>query len=272
MNFIILCRGIVVGDRYRNRSGRKQSFWRSRTVGLSLIIASITASALLAGCSQPGDFGARDMEPAAANSEDVDSSESSGAVTSQANPAKEFFAQRKATGSTSFGSEDTRSGKEKQKGLPLWGRPEVLAKYPVKAKKNPDGSYDYSDPRFENADLCEDAPPGYWEGLGYRGVGPDYIKFRTLKNCGLQIIDRGQERLIAVGTDSLPKNKLSGRLFREYSPYRYDQINEMYDVKVCVSYLETPLGRVGVTDVAEFDPRDFKDLCDDARSELERLL
>ena len=46
----------------------------------------------------------------------------------------------------------------------------------------------------------------------------------------------------------------------------------MFGVKACVSYLETPLGRVGVTDLAEFDPRDFKELCDDARSELERLL
>ena len=85
-------------------------------------------------------------------------------------------------------------------------------------------------------------------------------------------MDRGQERLIAAGTDSLPKNNLAGRIFREYSPYEYDQINEMFGVKACVSYLETPLGRVGVTDLAEFDPRDFKELCDDARSELERLL
>ena len=261
-----------MGDHYRNRSDTKRNIGRSRIVGISLSAVSIAAAALLAGCSQPDGSGFGDMEPAAANSEDIDSVGSSGSATSHTNPAEELFSKRKAAGSTSSVSEEIRSGKGKQKALPLWERPEVLAKYPVKAKKNPDGSYDYSDPRFENADLCEDAPPGYWEGLGYRVVGPHYIKFRTLKNCGLEFLDRGQEKFIAVGTDSLPKNNLTGRLYREYSPYRYDQIDELFGVKACISYLETPLGRVGVTDLAEFDYRDFKELCDDARRELERLL
>lgn len=261
-----------MGDRYRNRSGRKQSFWRSRTVGLSLIIASITASALLAGCSQPGDFGARDMEPATANSEDADSSESSGAVTSQANSAKEFFSQRKATSSTSSGSEDARSGNKKQKGLPLWERPEVLAKYPVKAKKNPDGSYDYSDPRFENADLCEDAPPGYWEGLGYRVVGPDYIKLRTLKNCIIQIGDGNWSDGFGVTTDKLEKKQIIDRRSKWYSPSRYDQPKEVDGLKGCVSYIETPVGRVGFGYVDFDELMDFTRLCDISRKSLERIL
>ncbi len=264
--------GIVVGDHYCNRSDIKRNIGRPRIVGISLSVVSIAAAALLAGCSQSDGSGFGDMEPAAANSEDIDRFGSSEPATSHTNPAEELFSERKAIGSTRPVPEENRSGKGEHKDRPLWERPEVLAKYPVKAKKNPDGSYDYSDPRFENADLCEDAPPGYWEGLGYRSVGSDYIKFRKLKNCGLVIMDRGQERLIAAGTDSLPKNNLAGRIFREYSPYKYDQINEMFGVKACVSYLETPLGRVGVTDLAEFDPRDFKELCDDARSELERLL
>lgn len=261
-----------MGERYRNRSDIKRNIGRPRIVGISLSVVSIAAAALLAGCSQSDGSGFGDMEPAAANSEDIDRLGSSEPATSHTNPAEELFSERKVIGSTRPVPEAIRSGKGEQKALPLWERPEVLAKYPVKAKKNPDGSYDYSDPRFENADLCEDAPPGYWEGLGYRVVGPHYIKFRTLKNCGLEFLDRGQEKFIAVGTDSLPKNNLTGRLYREYSPYRYDQIDELFGVKACISYLETPLGRVGVTDLAEFDYRDFKELCDDARRELERLL
>lgn len=262
-----------MGDHYHNRSDTKRNIGRSLIVGISLSVVSIAAAALLAGCSQSDGSGYGDMEPAAANSEDIDSFGSSESATSHTNPAEELFSKRKAIGSARPVPEEIRSsGKGRHKDRPLWERPEVFAKYPVKAKKNPDGSYDYSDPRFENADLCGDAPPGYWEGLGYRGVRPHYIKFRTLKNCGLEFINREQEKFIAVGTDSLPKNNLTGRLFKEYSPYRYDQIDELFGVKVCVSYLETPLGRVGVTDLAEFDTRDFKELCDDARSELERLL
>lgn len=201
--------------RYHNRSDRKRSFGHSRTVGISLSVVSIAAAALSAGCSQSDGFGVGDMEPAAANSEAIDSVESSRSASSKANPAEELFSKRKATGTPSSVPDETRSGKGKQKDRPLWERPEVLAKYPVKAKKNPDGSYDYSDPRFENADLCGDAPPGYWEGLGYRVVGPDYIKFRTLKNCGLEIMDKGQERLIAVGTDALPKDQLGEKYLRD---------------------------------------------------------
>jgi len=261
-----------VGDRYRKGSDRKRNSGRLCTVGISLSVLLIAAAGLLGGCSQSSNSGAKGMESAAANSEDLDSFESSRSATSQANPAQELFSQRKATGSTSSGSEDTRPGKGRQNGFPLWERPEVLAKYPVKAKKNPDGSYDYSDPRFENADLCEDAPPGYWEKLGYRVVRPDYIKFRTLKNCVLQIGDGNLSDGFGVTTDKLEKIKILDSRSKQYSSSRYDQPKEVDGLKGCVSYIETPIGRVGFGYVDFDEGADFTRLCDISRKGLERIL
>ena len=126
-----------MGDHYRNRSDTKRNIGRSRIVGISLSAVSIAAAALLAGCSQPDGSGFGDMEPAAANSEDIDSVGSSGSATSHTNPAEELFSKRKAAGSTSSVPEEIRSGKGKRRDRPLWERPEVLAKYPVKAKRIP---------------------------------------------------------------------------------------------------------------------------------------
>ncbi|WP_340055331.1 hypothetical protein, partial [Corynebacterium parakroppenstedtii] len=64
--------GIVVGDHYCNRSDIKRNIGRPRIVGISLSVVSIAAAALLAGCSQSDGSGFGDMEPAAANSEDIE--------------------------------------------------------------------------------------------------------------------------------------------------------------------------------------------------------
>ena len=85
--------------------------------------------------------------------------------------------------------------------VPLWERPEILAKYPVKAKKNPDGSYDYSDPRFENADLCEDAPPGYWESRGFIKKTSSKDEFLHFNDFLLKRVNETQHLLINFGTD-----------------------------------------------------------------------
>lgn len=261
-----------MGDHYRNRSDIKRNIRRSRIVGISLSVVSIAAAALLTGCSQSDGSGFGDMEPAAANSEDIDRFGSSEPATSHTNPAEELFSKRKVIGSARSVPEEIRSGKGEHKDRPLWERPEVLAKYPVKAKKKPDGSYDYSDPRFENADLCEEAPPGYWEGLGYRVVGPDYIKLRTLKNCVLQIGDGNWSDGFGVTTDKLEKSQILDSRAKRYSPSRYDQPKGEDDLKGCVSYIETSIGRVGFGYV-DFDQKsDYAQLCDISRKGLERIL
>ncbi|MBY0797081.1 hypothetical protein [Corynebacterium parakroppenstedtii] len=95
---------------------------------------SIAAAALLAGCSQSDGSGFGDMEPAAANSEDIEANSedidrfgSSEPATSHTNPAEELFSERKAIGSTRPVPEENRSGKGEHKDRPLWERPEVLA-------------------------------------------------------------------------------------------------------------------------------------------------
>ena len=64
---------------------------------------------------------------------------------------------------SSQSSMQQRSSKKNDGEVPLWERPEILAKYPVKAKKNPDGSYDYSDPPFLRTPIFVKTPH---QGIG----------------------------------------------------------------------------------------------------------
>lgn len=103
---------------------------------------------------------------------------------------------------SSQSSMQQRSSKKNDGEVPLWERPEILAKYPVKAKKNPDGSYDYSDPPFfENADLCEDAPPGYWESRGFIKKTSSKDEFLHFNDFLLKRVNETQHLLINFGTD-----------------------------------------------------------------------
>ena len=109
-----------MGDHYRNRSDIKRNIGRPRIVGISLSVVSIAAAALLAGCSQSDGYGFGDMEPAAANGEDIDRFGSAESATSHTNPAEELFSERKAIGSTRPVPEEIRSGKGEHKDSPLW--------------------------------------------------------------------------------------------------------------------------------------------------------
>ena len=154
---------------------------------------------------------------------------------------------------------------------PLWEQPELLAKYPVRAKKNPDGSYDYSDPHFENADLCKDLPPHYWEKRGYRITRSSFLKHVKAKDC---FIDDGNEdpsQAVTIGTDKRERKDVVGRLFKQYRPGRFDQIADGFGLTICVAYVETQIGRVGFAYADDEDTMSEAQLCEKARENLAKV-
>ena len=155
--------------------------------------------------------------------------------------------------------------------LPLWEQPELLAKYPVRAKKNPDGSYDYSDPKFENADLCKDLPPHYWEKRGYRIEGSKNIESATLKDCWLSDHARDLSKAISIGTDKNEKRKVGGSLFKQYHPGRFDKIIKGYSPTGCIAFIETPIGRIGFGYMDDEEKMSEAQLCEKARENLKKV-
>lgn len=158
--------------------------------------------------------------------------------------------------------------------VPLWERPEILAKYPVKAKKNPDGSYDYSDPRFENADLCEDAPPGYWESRGYEILISKHLPYLTSKDCLLRKVPSSDEDLLFnFGTDARSKDRVSGTHVMVASSSKYGRFDGAGNDSQCILYLETQLGRVAAQVMNEDgSTHDHKFLCQKAKELFEELI
>ena len=128
---------------------------------------------------------------------------------------------------------------------PVWEQPELLAKYPVRAKRNPDGSYDYSDPKFENADLCKDIPPEFWKKRGYRVIGSEHSNSSTLKDCIVDDGDGDLSKAMTIGTEKRRRKDVVGRLVKQYRPGRFDQLVDSLDLPACIAYLETDIGRIG---------------------------
>ncbi|MDO4914342.1 hypothetical protein [Corynebacterium sp.] len=155
--------------------------------------------------------------------------------------------------------------------FPLWERPEILAKYPVKAKKNSDGSYDYSDPQFENADLCEDVSPGYWESKGYTVIGSDHIKLANLKDCAFLDEKRDLSKYLSISTDKRKYEDIAGRLYRKYSPGRFDQIIFSIRTPGCVAYVETSIGRIGFGYLDDEEKMSEEQLCQKAHDNLKKV-
>ena len=154
---------------------------------------------------------------------------------------------------------------------PLWEQPELLAKYPVRAKKNPDGSYDYSDPHFENADLCKDLPPHYWEKRGYSVLGPSYFDSVPVKDC---LVDAGNKDLskgVIIGTDKKQRKDVIGRLFKQYRPGRFDKVIMNTFPRTCVAYLETAIGRIGFAYGDDDEQVTEQMLCQKARENLKKV-
>ena len=155
--------------------------------------------------------------------------------------------------------------------LPLWEQPELLAKYPVRAKKNPDGSYDYSDPKFENADLCKEVAPKFWTQRGYTTDGSDYSDVTTLKDCFVEDENKDVSTVIAIGTDKKKRKDVAGRLFKQYRPDRFDQIVDSLNSPACVAYVETDIGRIGVLYGDIEDTMSEAQLCEKARENLKKV-
>lgn len=164
-----------------------------------------------------------------------------------------------------------RSSKKNDGEVPLWERPEILAKYPVKAKKNPDGSYDYSDPRFENADLCEDVPRGYWESKGYTVIGSDYIKLANLKDCAFLDEKRDLSKYLSISTDKRKYEDIAGRIYKKYNPGRFDQIIFSIRTPGCVAYVETSIGRIGFGYLDDEEKMSEEQLCQKANDNLKKV-
>ena len=122
--------------------------------------------------------------------------------------------------------------------VPLWERPEILAKYPVKAKKNPDGSYDYSDPRFENADLCEDAPPGYWESRGFIKKTSSKDEFLHFNDCLLRETNETQSLLVDFGTDKRSREEVPGKRVENENPTTFTRWGRIVGDPHCVVYVD----------------------------------
>ena len=156
-------------------------------------------------------------------------------------------------------------------GLPLWEQPELLAKYPVRAKKNPDGSYDYSDPKFENADLCKDLPPHYWEKRGYMVDNSVNSKLAGLKDCWLDDGSENFSTAIAIATDKKKRKDVVGRLFKQYRPGRFDQIGNNFGFPTCIAYMESSIGRVGFSYTDMSQQASEGQLCHKARENLEKV-
>lgn len=154
------------------------------------------------------------------------------------------------------------SSKKNDDEVPLWERPEILAKYPVKAKKNPDGSYDYSDPRFENADLCEDAPPGYWESRGFIKKSSDKDEFLHFNDCLLKRVYETQPLLINFGTDRRSRKEVPGKRVENENPTTFTRWGSVVGDPHCVVYTETKLGRVAVQAIDETRTLSQKELCE----------
>lgn len=146
--------------------------------------------------------------------------------------------------------------------VPLWERPEILAKYPVKATKNTDGSYDYSDPRFENADLCEDAPPGYWESRGFIKKSSDKDEFLHFNDCLLKRVYETQPLLINFGTDRRSRKEVPGKRVENENPTTFTRWGSVVGDPHCVVYTETKLGRVAVQAIDETRTLSQKELCE----------
>ena len=155
--------------------------------------------------------------------------------------------------------------------LPLWEQPELLAKYPVRAKKNPDGSYDYSDPKFENADLCKDLPPHYWEKRGYETKGTNYVHSSTVKDCWIDDSNQDLSKGGTIGTDKRERKHVAGKLFKQYSPGRFDQVVMNMWPLLCTAYIETPIGRIGASYGSEDDKISEAQLCERAREILGKV-
>ena len=174
--------------------------------------------------------------------------------------------------STSASGSATGAGASRSPdGLPLWEQPELLAKYPVRAKKNPDGSYDYSDPHFENADLCKDLPPHYWEKRGYSVLGPSYFDSVPVKDC---LVDAGNKDLskgVIIGTDKKQRKDVIGRLFKQYRPGRFDKVIMNTFPRTCVAYLETAIGRIGFAYGDDDEQVTEQMLCQKARENLKKV-
>ncbi|MDO4914343.1 hypothetical protein [Corynebacterium sp.] len=167
-----------------------------------------------------------------------------------------------------------RSSKKNDGEVPLWERPEILAKYPVKAKKNPDGSYDYSDPNFENADLCVDAPPGYWETRGYQIIISKHLPYLTSKDCLLKKIPSADEDLLFnFGTDARSKDRVSGTQVMVASSSKYGRFDGEGSDSQCILYLETQVGRVAAQVMNEDNStHNYKYLCQKAKELFEELI
>lgn len=155
--------------------------------------------------------------------------------------------------------------------VPLWERPEILAKYPVKAKKNPDGSYDYSDPRFENADLCEDAPPGYWESRGFIKKTSSKDEFLHFNACLLRETNETQSLLVDFGTDKRSREEVPGKRVENENPTTFTRWGRIVGDPHCVVYTETQLGRVAVQAIDETQTLNEAELCDLVKKLNERL-
>lgn len=164
-----------------------------------------------------------------------------------------------------------RSSKKNDDEVPLWERPEILAKYPVKAKKNPDGSYDYSDPLFENADLCEDAPPGYWESRGFIKKSSDKDEFLHFNDCLLRETNETQPLLMDFGTDKRSREEVSGKRVENENPTTFTRWGRIVGDPHCVVYTETQLGRVAVQAIDETQTLNEAELCDLVKTLNERL-
>ena len=155
--------------------------------------------------------------------------------------------------------------------LPLWEQPELLAKYPVRAKKNPDGSYDYSDPKFENADLCKDLPPHYWEKRGYKVSGSQQSKRATLKDCSLTDGTESFDEGASVSTDKRIRKNVGGKLFKQYYPGRFDQVIMNLWPPLCSAYIETSIGRIGFSYANDEENLSENELCERAHRFLEKV-
>ncbi|WP_152646900.1 hypothetical protein [uncultured Corynebacterium sp.] len=164
-----------------------------------------------------------------------------------------------------------RSSKKNDDEVPLWERPEILAKYPVKAKKNPDGSYDYSDPLFENADLCEDAPPGYWESRGFIKKSSDKDEFLHFNDCLLRETNETQPLLMDFGTDKRSREEVPGKRVENENPTTFTRWRRIVGDPHCVVYTETQLGRVAVQAIDETQTLNEAELCDLVKTLNERL-
>lgn len=228
-------------NRYRVPTVSLSTFHR-RKRGLLEFTCIAVAVWMLAGCHTTTD------KSSEINSDLSETTSSSSAMThppiSSQSPVEEY------------------GSKKNNDEVPLWERPEILAKYPVKAKKNPDGSYDYSDPRFENADLCEDAPPGYWESRGFIKKSSDKDEFLHFNDCLLKRVYETQPLLINFGTDRRSRKEVPGKRVENENPTTFTRWGSVVGDPHCVVYTETKLGRVAVQAIDETRTLSQKELCE----------